>query len=402
MTRPSRPTPPTWNPGRLLESLAYFDVLPFSDTMRWLQSLWSGAPTANSSMLFSASAIQPRRSILAVIDPSRSLLSQLAPLTELGLTLLDLTETSIETLGDRDQLIGLIIHTEHNLLNHVANTRKAVERLNADLAPQVIFDFCRDDSDLRTLWGSVDDVVMGGVSESQAIATASGMVFSGMVSTANSGGFASIRTRSIAPALDLRGLAPSDTHPERLPIQAATMLTPMPIVRANTGIELRLTGDGNRYKFILRDRDRWDGIAHCYSFETQPDRPITVRIPFADCVPTFRAKSVPDCPRLDGSTIAAFQFMLSKFEYDQRLNPSFEAGAFRLLIQSIAAYRAVVFAPIILVGESNAIALTRSALGDHLADLELDQLDLNTAITTIPDTPTPRLDAIMRHLRNVV
>ncbi|NJN60147.1 MAG: CIA30 family protein [Coleofasciculaceae cyanobacterium RL_1_1] len=210
-----------------------------------------------------------------------------------------------------------------------------------------------------------------------------------MVSTANSGGFASIRTRSITPPLDLRGIEPSDTNQANDP-------------GANTGIKLRLTGDGNRYKFILRDRDSWDGIAHCYSFETQRDTPMTVRIPFADCVPTFRAKSVPDCPRLDGQTIAAFQFMLSKFEYDQRLNPSFQPGAFRLLIESIAAYRAVPVAPILMVGESAAIAIARTALGDRATDLGLDQLDLNTAIVTIPRNehhPTDTLDAIVRHLK---
>lgn len=412
MTSPN-PTPePRWNPGRLLESLAYFDVLPFSDTMRWLQSLWSGAPAASSSMLFSATAVQSRRSIIGLIDPSRSLAPQFETLEALGATVVDLTETAIDALSDRDRLVGLIVNLgddsgQNSPQNSpqsspsaalTATLDRSLQRLNADRAPQVIFDFCREDADLRTLWGSVDDVVMGGVSASQAIATPSGMVFQGMVSTANSGGFASIRTRSINPPLDLRGIEPSDTNQAHEAHEAHEAHD----LGANTGIELRLTGDGNRYKFILRDRDSWDGIAHCYSFETQRDTPMTVRIPFADCVPTFRAKSVPDCPRLDGQTIAAFQFMLSKFEYDQRLNPSFQPGAFRLLIESIAAYRAVPVAPILMVGESATIAIARTALGDRAADLGLDQLDLNTAIVTIPSNehhPTDTLDAIVRHLK---
>lgn len=368
-------------------------------------------------MLFSATAVQPRRSILGVIDPSRSLGSQLAPLTELGLTPVDLTERSIEILDDRDQLTGLIIHADQTLVHSAAETInitntantanttpvnlavqaiQAIRRLDTDLDPQVIFDFCRDDADWQTVWGSVDDVVMGGVSQSQAIATPSGLVFSGVVSTENSGGFASIRTRSRVPPLDLRGLAFSAPS---VPQSANVLSNVLSNVGANTGIELRLIGDGNRYKFILRDRDRWDGIAHCYSFETLPDRTLTVRIPFADCIPTFRAKSVPDCPRLDGSTVTAFQFMLSKFEYDQRLNPSFQPGAFRLLIQSIAAYRAVTFAPILLVGESTAIALIRSALGDRLAEFPCNQLDLNTAIAAIPDDTHTGIDGILRHLQ---
>lgn len=412
MTSPNpnpNPTPePRWNPGRLLESLTYFDVLPFSDTMRWLQSLWSGTPAASSSMLFSAAAVQACRSVIGLIDPSRSLSPQLATLGNLGVTVVDLTETSIDTLSDRDRLVALIVYpsdspgdnSAQNSASSALNETldRSLQRLNADLAPQVIFDFCHEDADLRTLWGSVDDVVMGGVSESQAIATPSGMVFSGVVSTANSGGFASIRTRSIDPPLDLRGIETGDVNTASDTDRAIAS-------GANTGIELRLIGDGNRYKFILRDRDSWDGIAHCYSFETQRDTPMTVRIPFADCVPTFRAKSVPDCPRIDGGTIAAFQFMLSKFEYDQRLNPSFQPGAFRLLIESIAAYRTVSVAPILMVGESAAIAIARTSLGDRAAGLTLNHLDLNTAIVSIPseaNQKTATLEAILRHLESVV
>lgn len=184
MTYPN-PTPePRWNPGRLLESLTYFDVLPFSDTMRWLQSLWSGAPAASSSMLFSASVVQARRSIIGLIDPSRSLSPQIEALESLGATVVDLTETAIEALSDHDRLVALVVHADHHSgdrpgqnspesglnghLDHLNNyLDQSLQRLNADRAPQVIFDFCREDADLRTLWGSVDDVVMGGVSESQ-------------------------------------------------------------------------------------------------------------------------------------------------------------------------------------------------------------------------------------------
>ncbi len=47
------------------------------------------------------------------------------------------------------------------------------------------------------VWISVDDRVMGGVSASQVTVTAEGLVFSGEVSLAHNGGFASILT---APA----------------------------------------------------------------------------------------------------------------------------------------------------------------------------------------------------------
>ncbi|CAN0345476.1 unnamed protein product, partial [Ectocarpus fasciculatus] len=86
-------------------------------------------------------------------------------------------------------------------------------------------------------WGALDDVVMGGVSESGLRvvpgagetdagvgAAAAAAVFSGEVKTSNSGGFVSIRTRNASPPLDLS---------------------------AYDALRLRVKGDGNRYKFSM-------------------------------------------------------------------------------------------------------------------------------------------------------
>lgn len=175
---------------------------------------------------------------------------------------------------------------------------------------KMIFDFTQPSSDLSDIWGALDDVVMGGVSQSGIQLGAAAASFSGMVSTANSGGFASVRTRNFEPPIDLS---------------------------ACTGIELRVKGDGKRYKFMLRTEPRWDGIAHCYSFDTEPDTWLTVKIPFTAFVPVFRAKTVDNAP-IDPSRIHAMQLMLSKFEYDGALNPRFEAGFFQLQIESIQSY----------------------------------------------------------------
>lgn len=190
-----------------------------------------------------------------------------------------------------------------NLVNVVNKYLRAGEK--------VLFDFTNPNSELQEIWGALDDVVMGGVSESNIRITANGAIFSGNVSTANNGGFASVRTRNFSPSLDL-----SDYE----------------------GIELRVNGDGKRYKFILRCEGKWDGIGYCYSFDTIYDFPQTIRIPFKDLIPVFRAKTVPNAAPFDSSQVYSMQLMLSKFEYDGALNPNFSPGLFGLAIESIKAY----------------------------------------------------------------
>lgn len=173
-----------------------------------------------------------------------------------------------------------------------------------------LFDFRQPTEQMRNLWGALDDVVMGGVSQSGTQLLPEGLAFTGYVSTANSGGFASVRTRNFAPPLDL-----STYH----------------------GIELRIKGDGQRYKFFLRDGAGWDTIAYAHSFDTVANNWITVRIPFAEMNAVQRARIVQRGP-LNPSNIYSLQVMLSKFEYDRQLNPHFTAGPFQLLIESIQVY----------------------------------------------------------------
>ena len=152
---------------------------------------------------------------------------------------------------------------------------------------------------------------MGGVSQSKIRLANNQAIFSGIVSTDNNGGFASVRTRNFSTPLDLSGFE---------------------------GIELKVKGDGKRYKFITRCEGKWDGIGYCYSFDTIYNFPTTIRIRFQDLIPVFRAKTVTNAARIDASKIYSLQLMLSKFEYDGGLNPKFEAGSFSLAIESIKAY----------------------------------------------------------------
>lgn len=181
-------------------------------------------------------------------------------------------------------------------------------------APQiqdaVVFDFRQATAAVRQIWGALDDVVMGGVSQSSVQLCPEGMQFSGVVSTENSGGFASVRSRNFEPPLNLS---------------------------AYSGIELAVRGDGQRYKFFLRDGNAWDSVAYAHSFDTTADAWVTVRIPFDQMQPVLRARVV-ERPPLNAGRIYSLQFMLSKFEYDRALNPHFVPGPFQLLIQTVRVY----------------------------------------------------------------
>lgn len=65
---------------------------------------------------------------------------------------------------------------------------------------------------------------------------------------------------------------------------------------------------------------------------------VTLDLPFEDFQPVFRAKVQRDAPPLDPARISSAQFMLSKFEYDGVLNPSFSPGLFELPIADFSAY----------------------------------------------------------------
>jgi uncharacterized protein YbjT (DUF2867 family) len=186
----------------------------------------------------------------------------------------------------------------------------AIVKAHIQPKERVLVDFKAQTSP-RLQWYSVDDGVMGGVSNSQWRLLGDRALFTGNVSTANNGGFASVRSPNFEPPLDLAGAE---------------------------GIQLRIQGDGKRYKFIARSESQWDGLSYCYSFDTFNNRPQTVRIPFNQLIPVFRAKTVPEKGPFNPSQISSFQLMHSKFEYDGGLNPSFSPGIFGLEIEAIQTY----------------------------------------------------------------
>ncbi|PNX75033.1 UOS1, partial [Trifolium pratense] len=128
----------------------------------------------------------------------------------------------------------------------------------------------------------------------------------GVVSSANNGGFTSIRTKNFSEPEDLS---------------------------AYDGLEFRLKGDGRRYKVIIRTSLDWDALGYTAGFDTEKGKWQTIQLPFSSLRPILRARTVPDAPPFDPSNL-----MFSKFEYDGKLNQTFVEGPFELPVSSIKAY----------------------------------------------------------------
>jgi len=163
---------------------------------------------------------------------------------------------------------------------------------------QTIYDF----SDPRAAagWMAINDAVMGGVSSGGMRATGEGtVVFSGIVSLENNGGFASLRSR------------PQQRH-----------------LGDSAGIEIRIRGDGRRYKLNLWTDAYLDGVSYRVAFETSGEGWQTLRFPFSDFQASFRGRAVPDAPALDPAKIASIGFLISDRQ----------AGPFHLETARIDAY----------------------------------------------------------------
>jgi hypothetical protein len=301
-----------WDPKRFFDTVTFYDALPGASTLRqWGEQLqsWVGLTSMDSN------TVDTPNVVVAGLDPEQE--KDLARwFRAKGWQVLgwggladpdsDLPKLDPETLrqhpGIQAVISGPAIPVD--LLDWAGQVWR-------DQPARIVFDFSRPTEKLKSLWGSVDDVVMGGVSQSGLQWLPDMSLFAGVVSTANSGGFASIRTRTVEPPLDLS---------------------------AYQGLTLRVQGDGKRYKVFLRTDPGWDSLAYAHSFDTIPGQWLTVEIPFAQMMPLFRAKTIADAPPLDPSRIRSVQLMLSKFEQDKALNPFFAPGPFALQLSWIGAY----------------------------------------------------------------
>jgi hypothetical protein len=162
----------------------------------------------------------------------------------------------------------------------------------------MVVDFSQPDS--LGLWQTVNDGVMGGLSESGLESSGEGSaVFQGIVSLENDGGFASVRTQ------------PEDFN-----------------LAGWDGFLLQVKGDGRTYRVRVHMDARFEGIAYQAKFDTREDEWIEARVSFAEFVPTFRGRTLKDAPPLDASKVQRMGIMIADKQ----------EGPFRLEIRWVKAY----------------------------------------------------------------
>lgn len=161
--------------------------------------------------------------------------------------------------------------------------------------------FSSENDETADRWVPIHDNVMGGVSEGGAsLNVDSCLVFSGLLSLDNNGGFASVRT--IIADAQLGGF---------------------------NGLRIRVKGDGRSYELRLRVNDGDDETAFKHDFATVNNEWIDLDLPFSSFVPTYRGRVLRDVGQLEAGEITKLGFLLS-----DKL-----AGPFRLVVSEIVATR---------------------------------------------------------------
>jgi len=133
-------------------------------------------------------------------------------------------------------------------------------------------------------WQIVNDGVMGGISQSQVRWNEINktLLFSGNVSLENYGGFASTRT------------TPKNFNTEK-----------------TTTVHIRVKGDGKKYKFRLRNSNRFDGIVYNHNFETKKGEWIELEFQIEDFVPMFRGRIYNNYGKLEAKDIRQVGFLIA-------------------------------------------------------------------------------------------
>lgn len=155
-----------------------------------------------------------------------------------------------------------------------------------------------DDSPTEPRWVAVNDEVMGGRSTGAPTIAGGRLEFSGALSLANNGGFASVR--SVGVGFDL-----SDA----------------------TAVVLRVRGDGRRYQLRLATDATYRGVAVSFGagFDTKAGQWMVVRLPLDSLEATVRGSRLQG-PPMDSAKVRELGLLIA----DKR------EGAFALSVDWIA------------------------------------------------------------------
>ena len=145
----------------------------------------------------------------------------------------------------------------------------------------------------------LNDTVMGGESNSSVRIINEKIHFSGDVSLANNGGFASMRG-------------------QWSPLNADK-------IKEAHSIQLMVKGDGHRYQFRLYTHDNDDGSAYVYGFDTIDGQAITIKVPLSEFKARFRGRPIKK-PALKLSHVTEFGLLIGEQQ----------AGEFNLLLKEIS------------------------------------------------------------------
>ena len=146
-------------------------------------------------------------------------------------------------------------------------------------------------------WRIVNDNVMGGISTSSFKLSKAGYgIFQGDVSTANNGGFASVR-----------------------------YIMDQIAIKESTAIRIKVKGDGKNYQFRLKNKTS-DYFSYITTFSTNREWQ-TIELQLNDFYPSFRGRKL-DIPNFDKSEIGQVAFLIANGESE----------AFKLEIEKIEIY----------------------------------------------------------------
>lgn len=133
-------------------------------------------------------------------------------------------------------------------------------------------------------WSATDDPVMGGESSSgMESGPEETVVFTGNVSLANNGGFASVHR----------------------PLEQG-------LLTGYDALALRVIGDGRRYSLRLRQEEAFDGISWRHDFDTENGKWRTVLLPFSGFGAVFRGRELPTAGPLEPPRVNRIGLLIAR------------------------------------------------------------------------------------------